>query len=65
MKAGYDPDSCVEVYDSWYGLPHNPYKRDTDLVRREARDADLVIGNDDLTCLHDDDLILSQHCVMT
>ena len=46
-------------------MPHNPYKRDTDLVRREARDADLVIGNDDLTCLHDDDLILSQHCVMT
>ena len=27
-----------------YGLPHNPYKKDTDMVRREAAEADLVLG---------------------
>ena len=46
VKAGFPSESTVEVYDSWYGLPQNPYKKDTDLVRREAKDADLVIGKD-------------------
>ena len=45
VKAGFAPDNTVEVYDSWYGLPHNPYKKDTDVVRREAKEADLVLGN--------------------
>ena len=49
IKAGFPGDATVEVYDSWYGLPHNPYKRDTNLVRREAKDADLVLGSL-LTC---------------
>ena len=44
VKAGFPAADTVEVYDSWYGLPHNPYKKDTDLVRREAKEADLVIG---------------------
>ena len=43
-KAGFSAEANVEVYDSWYGLPQNPYKKDTDTVRREAAEADLVIG---------------------
>ena len=35
----------MEVYDSWYDLPQNPYKKDTETVRREAAGSDLVIGD--------------------
>ena len=43
LKAGFPSDQTVEVYDAWYGLPQNPYKKDTDIVRSEARNADLVL----------------------
>ena len=43
-KAGFPPEKTVEVYDSWYGLAQNPYKKDTDRVEREATAADLVLG---------------------
>ena len=43
LKAGFPADQTVEVYDAWYGLPQNPYKKDTDMVRSEARSADLVL----------------------
>ena len=44
VKAGFPPEKTVEVYDSWYGLPQNPYKKDTDIVFRESSGADLVLG---------------------
>ena len=44
VKAGFPPDKTVEVYDSWYGLTQNPYKKDTDIVERESQNADLVLG---------------------
>ena len=44
VKAGFPPEKTVEVYDSWYGLPQNPYKKDTDTVLRETSTADLVLG---------------------
>ena len=43
-KAGFPPEKTVEVYDSWYGLAQNPYKKDTETVRREAAGSDLVLG---------------------
>ena len=43
MKAGFPAEQTVEVYDSWYGLPQNPYKKDTDSVLRESSGADLVL----------------------
>ena len=44
VKAGFPAEKTVEVYDSWYGLPQNPYKKDTDIVLRESSGADLVLG---------------------
>ena len=44
VKAGFPAEKTVEVYDSWYGLPQNPYKKDTDTVLRESSSADLVLG---------------------
>lgn len=45
QKAGFSAEATVEVYDSWYDLPQNPYKKDTETVRREAAGSDLVIGD--------------------
>ena len=44
QKAAFSAEATVEVYDSWYDLPQNPYKKDTEIVRREALGSDLVIG---------------------
>ena len=43
VQARFPEERYVEVFDAWYGLPTEPYKKCTDTVRQETRSADLVI----------------------